>query len=179
MRTTTTTRPAWCRSCAWRSRRPRSASSTTRLASARRTRSLSAPSTKRADDPRYIGNKGIGWKSVFKITPRPQVHSRGFRLAFDATDASGLGYIVPRPAEPLTGWDGRGTVVVLPLEAGGGAALRELRVALSDLRPSLLLFLRQLRSLEVRDAALGLHRRTTRRQHATDPGRVLLEGRQL
>ncbi|EOD41083.1 hypothetical protein EMIHUDRAFT_250928 [Emiliania huxleyi CCMP1516] len=133
-------------------------------------------STKRADDPRYIGNKGIGWKSVFKITPRPQVHSRGFRLAFDATDASGLGYIVPRPAEPLTGWDGRGTVVLLPLEAaGGGAALRELRVALSDLRPSLLLFLRQLRSLEVRDAALGLHRRTTRRQHATDPGRVLLE----
>ena len=57
-------------------------------------------STKQASDPRYIGNKGIGWKSVFKISPCPQVHSGKYHLKFDALDPSGLGYIVPTPAEP-------------------------------------------------------------------------------
>ena len=39
----------------------------------------------------FIGNKGIGFKSVFKMTPRPRVHSRGFHLQFDASDG-GLGW---------------------------------------------------------------------------------------
>ncbi len=43
----------------------------------------------------YIGQKGIGFKSVFKITDAPQIHSRGFHVAFDLMQHSALGYVLP------------------------------------------------------------------------------------
>ncbi len=43
----------------------------------------------------YIGQKGIGFKSVFKITDAPQIHSGGFHVAFDLGSNSSLGYILP------------------------------------------------------------------------------------
>ena len=43
----------------------------------------------------YIGQKGIGFKSVFKITDAPQIHSRGFHVAFDLLQHSALGYVLP------------------------------------------------------------------------------------
>jgi hypothetical protein len=42
----------------------------------------------------YIGQKGIGFKSVFRITDAPQIHSAGFHIAFDISQSS-LGYILP------------------------------------------------------------------------------------
>ena len=48
----------------------------------------------------YIGNKGIGFKSVFKMSPTPRVHSRAYHLQFDAAAGGGLGYIVPTPLPP-------------------------------------------------------------------------------
>lgn len=43
----------------------------------------------------YIGQKGIGFKSVFKITDAPQIHSRGFHVSFDLVQHSALGYVLP------------------------------------------------------------------------------------
>ena len=43
----------------------------------------------------YIGQKGIGFKSVFKITDAPQIHSRGFHVCFDLVQHSALGYVLP------------------------------------------------------------------------------------
>lgn len=43
----------------------------------------------------YIGQKGIGFKSVFKVTDAPQIHSRGFHVAFDLTLHAALGYVLP------------------------------------------------------------------------------------
>ena len=43
----------------------------------------------------YIGQKGIGFKSVFKITDAPQIHSRGFHVAFDLGRHPALGYVLP------------------------------------------------------------------------------------
>ncbi len=43
----------------------------------------------------YIGQKGIGFKSVFKITDAPQIHSGGFHVAFDLMQHSALGYVLP------------------------------------------------------------------------------------
>ena len=133
-------------------------------------------STKQASDPRYIGNKGIGWKSVFKISPRPQVHSRNYHLQFNALDPSGLGYIVPTPAAPPEGWLGDGTTITLNLEQGRASeALRDFRIALDEIKPSLLLFLHQLRRLDVVDEDLGLCRAMARLAHPTDASVLILE----
>jgi hypothetical protein len=49
-------------------------------------------STKQSSE--FIGHKGIGFKSVFKISDTPLVFSRGFRFGFDVLRER-LGYIVP------------------------------------------------------------------------------------
>ena len=43
----------------------------------------------------YIGQKGIGFKSVFKITDAPQIHSKDFHVCFDLVQHSALGYVLP------------------------------------------------------------------------------------
>ena len=128
-------------------------------------------STKSGGSIGYIGNKGIGFKSVFKVTPTPEVHSRGFHIGFDARpgcEAEGrcaLGYIVPSPLPPPAGWDAQhsGTLIRLPFVPRGtvpaaaspppdaAALAASLRRSLADIRPSLLLFLHRLRRLRVVD----------------------------
>jgi hypothetical protein len=39
--------------------------------------------------------QGIGFKSVFRVTDAPQVHSNGFHVTFDITRHKALGYILP------------------------------------------------------------------------------------
>ena len=44
----------------------------------------------------YIGQKGIGFKSVFRVTDKPSIHSRGFHIAFDIkADHGKLNFILP------------------------------------------------------------------------------------
>jgi len=44
----------------------------------------------------YIGEKGIGFKSVFQVTADPHVFSRGYAFRLPETESlTGLGYIVP------------------------------------------------------------------------------------
>lgn len=40
------------------------------------------------------GQKGIGFKSVFRITDSPEIHSNGFHIRFDVNSGP-LGYILP------------------------------------------------------------------------------------
>ena len=40
------------------------------------------------------GQKGIGFKSVFRITDAPEVHSNGFHICFDVNSGP-MGYILP------------------------------------------------------------------------------------
>lgn len=42
----------------------------------------------------FIGKKGIGFKSVFKITDTPEIHSGDYHIRFDCRED--LGYIVPQ-----------------------------------------------------------------------------------
>lgn len=44
------------------------------------------------------GQKGIGFKSVFKVSDCPEIHSNGFHLRFDKTSGP-MGYILPHWAE--------------------------------------------------------------------------------
>ena len=55
-------------------------------------------STKERSRSGYIGQKGIGFKSVFRITEQPEVHSRGFHIKFD-TQSGPIGYILPQWVE--------------------------------------------------------------------------------
>ena len=51
-------------------------------------------STKGAHHSGYIGQKGIGFKSVFRVTDTPEIHSGGYHIRFDAK-CDAIGYILP------------------------------------------------------------------------------------
>ncbi|XP_070783607.1 uncharacterized protein [Enoplosus armatus] len=101
----------------------------------------------------YIGQKGIGFKSVFKVTDCPEIHSNGFHLRFDKT-CGPMGYILPHWAEderPLDtqlkdinqhSWT---TKICLPLRSES----HQTRNLFHDVHPSLLLFLHRLRSIAI------------------------------
>ena len=47
------------------------------------------------------GQKGIGFKSVFRVTDCPEVHSNGFHIKFDVNSGP-MGYILPHWMEQDT-----------------------------------------------------------------------------
>ncbi|XP_046887908.1 protein NO VEIN [Hypomesus transpacificus] len=111
-------------------------------------------STKGKHKHGYIGQKGIGFKSVFKVSDRPEIHSNGFHLRFDKTSGP-MGYILPQWVEdqspldpPLAGplaqhsWT---TKILLPLRPEN----QQTRTLFHDIHPSLLLFLHRLRSIVI------------------------------
>ena len=98
----------------------------------------------------YIGEKGIGFKSVFKVTDAPEVHSNGFHFQFNRADPGNvLGYVVPHWKEPDLSLDNERTTFVLPARPGQEFPTELLK----DLEPSLLLFLGKLKKLEVKTAS--------------------------
>ena len=44
--------------------------------------------------PLCSGQKGIGFKSVFRVTDCPEVHSNGYHMKFDVHSGP-MGYILP------------------------------------------------------------------------------------
>jgi hypothetical protein len=124
-------------------------------------------STKSRDTAGYIGNKGVGFKSVFKITATPIVHSNNWHFKFDSNDPE-LGYIMPRAVPAPSGWQsGSGTLIELPLLLRGMESstksslpqdslltMDELRSRLSEVQPSMLLFLHRLRTIRITTQAV-------------------------
>lgn len=101
-------------------------------------------STKTNDKQHHIGEKGIGFKSVFSVSDAPEIHSNGYHFRFDRTDPKHLlGYVIPTwceaPPEALDGW----TTIVLP-----ASPKYEFDVStLVDLDARVLLFLNKLKQL--------------------------------
>jgi hypothetical protein len=97
----------------------------------------------------HIGEKGIGFKSVFRVTDEPQIFSNGYQFRLPKHDPdTGLGYVVPFwvddvPSQVVPGV----TNILLPLNPDAPDELAKV----ADIRPSLLLFLKQLRSVTVED----------------------------
>eukprot|EP00850_Spirogloea_muscicola_P004410 SM000019S04954 [mRNA] locus=s19:180237:191954:+ [translate_table: standard] len=120
----------------------------------------------------YTGQKGIGFKSVFRITDAPEIHSGGFHVRFDLSIGP-LGYILPfwidddgtlssSTKNVLSSIPSKGvtwrTHMKLPLKPClRGAKACALAAKLADLHPSLLLFLRRLRRIHVADTVTGSH----------------------
>ncbi|XP_035467715.2 protein NO VEIN isoform X3 [Scophthalmus maximus] len=99
----------------------------------------------------YIGQKGIGFKSVFKVTDCPEIHSNGFHLRFDKTCGISMGYILPhwneeeRPLDVGLNQISWTTKIRLPLRSES----HQTRNLFHDVHPSLLLFLHRLRSITI------------------------------
>jgi hypothetical protein len=109
-------------------------------------------STKKGRKAVQIGEKGVGFKAVFQVSDQPEVHSNGFHFRFNRVVNGNLGLVIPEwcgdiadvPAQP-------GTTVILPAREGAKQSFD-----FGRLRPELLLFLRHLRRLVVRDQITGL-----------------------
>ncbi|ETK79908.1 hypothetical protein F441_14516 [Phytophthora nicotianae CJ01A1] len=115
-------------------------------------------STKAAvDSEASIGKKGIGFKSVFKVSDNPQVHSNGFHICFHAKNSkhgTGMGYILPYWLDDTTQWrQRRGTTFVLPLNDASVQRVDDISQSLMAFEPSVLLFLRRIRELRLGDSA--------------------------
>ncbi|KAL6955020.1 hypothetical protein U1Q18_041627 [Sarracenia purpurea var. burkii] len=106
-------------------------------------------------------SRGIGFKSVFLVSAQPHIFSNGYQIRFNETpnQDSGIGYIVPewvatRPAisdlEVIYG-SGKNlpaTTIILPLKP---EKLETVKKHLSEIHPEVLLFLRKIKRLSVRE----------------------------
>lgn len=101
-------------------------------------------SSKSKDKTGYIGEKGIGFKSVFTVSNAPEIHSNGFHFRFDRTDERNLlGYVVPHWCEPPAHVQSDCTTIILPAATNYEFSAE----TLVDLDARLLLFLHKLRQL--------------------------------
>ncbi|KAK7318951.1 hypothetical protein RJT34_03660 [Clitoria ternatea] len=124
-------------------------------------------STKKGSNAGYIGKKGIGFKSVFRVTDAPEIHSNGFHVKFDISEGQ-IGFVLPTvvPACDIgllnrmasTGtelhddnpWN---TCILLPFRSNlsEGTSMNSVMTMFSDLHPSLLLFLHRLKCIKLRN----------------------------
>lgn len=101
-------------------------------------------SSKSKDKTGYIGEKGIGFKSVFTVSNAPEIHSNGFHFRFDRTNEHNLlGYVVPHWCEPPAEVQLDCTTIILP----AAPTYTFDADTLVDLDARLLLFLNKLREL--------------------------------
>ncbi|KAK9665674.1 hypothetical protein RND81_14G128100 [Saponaria officinalis] len=124
-------------------------------------------STKKDSSAGYIGQKGIGFKSVFRITDAPEIHSNGFHIKFDISEGQ-IGFVLPTIIPPCdiqlfrrlaSGGDGEkcmnswNTCIVLPYKSSllEGSGMSSISSMFLDLHPSLLLFLHRLRCIKLRN----------------------------
>lgn len=115
-------------------------------------------STKQGNREGYIGEKGIGFKSVFLISDRPHIISNGYSFHFRRDDCeAGLGYIVPHWNDLVPAVaENNPTAILLPLQSASGVDVAK---QLADIEPECILFLRKLRRIELESASTGLNRR--------------------
>ncbi|KAL6593148.1 hypothetical protein ACP70R_049102 [Stipagrostis hirtigluma subsp. patula] len=109
----------------------------------------------------YIGEKGIGFKSVFLVSKNPHIFSNGYQIKFseDPSSECGIGYIVPEWVEEnpsisdivkIYGCSKSlpTTTIILPLK---GAKIDAVKKELSSTHPEILLFLSKIRQISVRE----------------------------
>ncbi|XP_052207754.1 protein NO VEIN isoform X2 [Diospyros lotus] len=123
-------------------------------------------STKRGCSAGYIGKKGIGFKSVFRVTDAPEIHSNGFHVKFDISVGQ-IGFVLPTVIPPcdfdlfrkLASFDNdkmdsyyQNTCIVLPFRSRlSEGSMISIKSMFSDLHPSLLLFLHRLQCIRFRN----------------------------
>ncbi|XP_059640868.1 uncharacterized protein LOC132283016 [Cornus florida] len=119
-------------------------------------------STKKGNRKRgYIGEKGIGFKSVFLITAQPYIFSNGYQIRFNEEPCSqcNVGYIVPEWVDENPDLSaikqvyGSGTTlptttIILPLKPD---KVKPVKQQLSNIHAEVLLFLSKIKRLSVKE----------------------------
>lgn len=101
-------------------------------------------SSKTKDKQHHIGEKGIGFKSVFSVSEAPEIHSNGYHFRFDRTDPNNLlGYVIPTWCDVVPEARPGATTIILP----ASPSYRFDASTLADLDARVLLFLNQLAQL--------------------------------
>lgn len=108
----------------------------------------------------FLGYLGIGFKSVLKITDRPEIYSNGFQFKFDRTywpdPSSTPWHVIPiwldKPSESI---DPTGTSFIIPFR--GSIDASRISDEIKKIRLELYLFLRWLRRIEIIDEISGEH----------------------
>lgn len=94
----------------------------------------------------YIGEKGIGFKSIFKVTNKPEIYSNGYQFNFDRSETNDLlGYVVPHWIEEPKVKIDEYTTLFIPTKPQKTFDSTYLK----DISNTLLLFLQKLRIIEV------------------------------
>lgn len=119
-----------------------------------------------------IGRFGIGFKSVYAVTTRPEIHSGAEAFAIES-------FVWP-VAAPAIERDPDATVIVLPFPASEEGGRQELACGLTRLGPSTLLFLHQIEEIRwsIESGRSGLYLRESK---PVTPGvrRVTIIGQEL
>ena len=106
--------------------------------------------TKKKKEQGYIGEKGIGFKSVFHVTKNPHIFSKGYHFCLPERDEqTGLGYIVPQWIDtPPEGLDLSKTHIILPLNKSE-FGYEKIEKMLRDIEPETILFLSKLQEIRI------------------------------
>ncbi|CAF2946901.1 unnamed protein product, partial [Rotaria sp. Silwood2] len=109
-------------------------------------------STKGKHKQGYAGHKGIGFKSVFMVSDRPEIHSGGYHFCFDTrNEEDKMSYINPiwldECEENLSLINEWNTCIRLPIKQNGRS--NSLNSKFDDIHARLLLFLNRLRQIEI------------------------------
>jgi hypothetical protein len=98
----------------------------------------------------FIGEKGIGFKSVFRVTSQPYVFSNGYSFYLpERHQATDLGYIVPCWVDDLpSGIDPLRTTIILPLDQPS-QSFDNIAAYIQQIAPESILFLSKLKQLSL------------------------------
>lgn len=138
-------------------------------------------SSKAKNKLHHIGEKGIGFKSVFSVSDAPEIHSNGYHFRFDRTKPEDLlGYVIPTWCDVAPEARPGVTTIVLP----ASPKYRFDASTLADLDARVLLFLNQLQQLTlVQEEGRRSYRRLDHKgvsdliTAATSPDGEVTEGR--
>lgn len=99
----------------------------------------------------HIGEKGIGFKSVFRVTENPHIFSNGYHFCLPKSDEeTGLGYIVPQWVDiPPRELDLTKTHIILPLNRAE-FGYNKIEDMLQDIDPETILFLSKLQDIRIK-----------------------------
>eukprot|EP01001_Neometanema_parovale_P004787 NODE_1704_length_1635_cov_82.102513_g1624_i0.p1 GENE.NODE_1704_length_1635_cov_82.102513_g1624_i0~~NODE_1704_length_1635_cov_82.102513_g1624_i0.p1 ORF type:complete len:543 (+),score=154.13 NODE_1704_length_1635_cov_82.102513_g1624_i0:64-1629(+) len=121
----------------------------------------SGQSTKAKKDG-FIGEKGIGFKSVFAVSSSPMIVSYEYSWQFRLTTADPMGYVVPHwveESEIPEGTQQMATNILLPLKP---KLIKTVQDTLRAVSHVILLFLKNIRVMQIvtsKDKAYGMARR--------------------
>ncbi len=121
---------------------------------------------------RSIGRFGIGFKSVYTFTDRPEVHSGDEAFTVE-------NYVQPKAVAPSARAVGE-TQIILPLKVGDSSAEQEIERGLQRLGPGALLFLRQIEEINwgVENGASGVYMRSAPDPLAANVHRIKVIGQE-